>query len=68
LAILFYFTIFGKIFRKMCRRKASTSSAAGKCNLACHLLSQRAEGIFGDGHIAPLCGEPFKSQLVIIGL
>jgi hypothetical protein len=41
---------------------------AGKCNPDGHLLSQRAESVFGNRDIATLCGESFKSQQVIIGL
>jgi hypothetical protein len=40
----------------------------GKFNPAGHLLSQRTEGVFGDRRIAPLCGQSFKGQQVIIGL
>jgi hypothetical protein len=58
------FTLFAKIFLKIFRRKAWMLKAAGKRNLAGHLLSQSAEGVLGDRDIAPLCSEPFKSQQV----
>jgi hypothetical protein len=55
------FTLFAKIFWKMCGRRASMLKAAGKCNPADHLLSQRTERVFGDRDIAPLRSESFKS-------